>query len=87
MKREDVYLLIDGEREYQDLRWNAETTLSEGKHTPEEWFFYIEDYIREAKHILSRNPIPACYPLAMGIMRKVAAMAVCAMEQNGAPRR
>lgn len=82
MNRQQVYELIDGERDYQNWRWNATTTYSEGKHSPEEWFMYIEDYVNEAKHILSRENIQQAYPKAMDIMRKVAAMAVNAMEQN-----
>jgi hypothetical protein len=87
MKRNDVYKIIDGERKYQDARWNSSTTTSEGFHSLEEWFVYIEDYVTEAKHILSRNARQESDPLARSIMRKVAAMAVCAMEQHGAPPR
>ena len=88
MKREDVYKLIDGEREYQDSRWNADTTASAGLHSPEEWVMYMEDYLTEAKHILSRENVQTAYPKAMEIVRKVAAMAICAMEQiETAPRK
>ena len=87
MERQEVYKLIDGERTYQDMRWNETTTSSGGKHSPEEWFMYIEDYIHEAKHELSRLPNAIAVPRAMSIMRKVGAMAVAAMEQNGAPPR
>jgi hypothetical protein len=48
---------------------------------------YIEDYITEAKHILSRENVQSAYPKAMSIMRKVAAMTVCAMEQIDTPER
>jgi len=88
MKREDVYKLIDGEREYQDSRWNAETTASGGLHAPEEWIVYMEDYLNEAKHILSRENVQTAYPKAMEIIRKVTAMGVAAMEQiDTAPRK
>ena len=82
MKREQVYELIDGERRYQEARWKKDVTqLGEHIHTPEEWIVYMEDYLAEAKHILSRNSVPDCYSDAMEIMRKVTAMGVCAMEQ------
>jgi len=82
MKREDVYKLIDGERDYQNKRWNRETTVSEGYHqSPEEWIMYMEDYLAEAKHILSREPTQFANPQAMEIIRKVTAMGVSAMEQ------
>jgi len=32
MKRADVYKLIDGERDYQDEKWNTNTTMSGGHH-------------------------------------------------------
>jgi len=42
----------------------------------------MEDYLSEAKHILSRNEAPSCYVQAMNNIRKVTAMGVAAMEQN-----
>ena len=82
MKRTDVYKLIDGEREYQDSRWNPTTTTSDGIHSVEEWMMFIEDYVSEAKHILSRESKQVADSKGMDIMRKVAAMSVCAMEQH-----
>lgn len=83
LTRKEVYDAIDSERNYQDLRWNEGTTSSGGVHSPEEWYMYIENYVNEAKGILSRENVQSSYPKAMDIMRKVAAMSVCAMEQNG----
>ncbi len=85
--RQEVYNAIDSERDYQDGRWNSQTTTSDGRHSLEEWCTYIEDYVNEAQHILSRLPKQEAGPQALHIIRKVAAMAVCAMEQHGAPRR
>ena len=82
MKREDVYKLIDGERNYQDSRWNSNTTTSYEIHSVKEWMMFIEDYVNEAKHILSREPKQVADIKGMNIMRKMAAMAVCAMEQH-----
>jgi hypothetical protein len=82
MERKDVYKLIDGEREYQDKKWNGTTTTSEGRHqSPEEWIVYMEDYLSEAKHILSREATQIANLKAMEIIRKVTAMGVAAMEQ------
>ncbi len=88
MEREDVYKLIDGEREYQNKRW-IDDKMPSGTHvhTPEEWIVYMEDYLAEAKHILSRQEAPGCYPAAMAIIRKVTAMGVAAMEQIETPAR
>lgn len=85
--REEVYAAIDSERAYQDRRWNAETTVSKGQHTFEEWFCYMRDYITEAEHILSREAKQIAQPKAADIMRKVTAMGVAAMEQLGALKR
>lgn len=87
MIREDVYKLIDGERDYQDWRWNENTTISKNLHSFEEWFMYIEDYVNEAKHLLSRLARQDADVQASEIMRKVAAMAICALEEHGAPSR
>ena len=87
MERSEVYKLIDGERDYQDAKWNAATTTSKGLHGPTEWLVYIEDYVNEAKHIVSREYDPIATEKAMSIMRKIGAMAVAAMEQNEAPVR
>ena len=85
--RPEVYAAIDGERDYQDSRWNSETTTSEGKHELEEWLIYIDDYVTEAKHTIARLPRQESSPKVLASLRKIAAMCVCAMEQHGAPRR
>lgn len=79
--REEVYAIIDSEREYQDTRWPRHL------HTPEEWIVYIENYLDEAKQYCSREDASTGLPKAMNVMRKIAAMAVCAIEQNGADYR
>jgi hypothetical protein len=85
--RQQVFEAINTERAYQDKKWTPETTISSGIHSIEEWIMYIEDYLDEAKHTLSREPKQICDPKALHIMRKVAAMAVACMEQNGAYNR
>ena len=87
MERKDVYKLIDGERDYQNIKWNSETTTSDGIHSVEEWIVYIEDYLDQAKHVLARESKQIADTIAMDIMRKVAAMAVCAIEQHGTSAR
>jgi len=88
LTRAEVYHAIDTEREYQSKKWSNNTPDgSEDIHSPEEWFMYMEDYINEAKHILSRDSERTAYPQVMDIMRKVVAMGVCAMEQLGTTNR
>lgn len=85
--RHAVYAAIDDERAYQDTIWNDHTTTSGGLHSFEEWITYMEDYLAEAKHILSRKCKQDADQTAAHIMRKVTAMGVACMEQHGAPWR
>lgn len=83
MTRSEVYKAIDGERYYQTLKWNEGTATNGGKHSWEDWITYMEDYLGEAKHLLSRLPVDQHEPKVKEIMRKVAALAVASMEQRG----
>ena len=87
MKRKKVYKILDGERDYQDMRWNESTTDSRGIHPPSEWLVFIQHYLTEAIHKATRFPDPKAKEETMIIIRKIAAMGVCAMEQNGCPPR
>ena len=82
MERKNVYKLIDGEREYQNSRWNPDTTLTGGVHHVTDWLVYIQDYLHEAMHIVTRNADPEASDDALEIIRKIAAMSVACMEQN-----
>ena len=85
--RQLVYDAIDSERAYQATRWNAKTTTTSGQHTVDEFVLYMIDYIEEARKQLSRNASPLAQQLALDTVRKVTAMGVACMEQNGAPQR
>ena len=78
---DEVFTAIQSERDYQDERWELDD------HSLEEWLVYIEDYVDEAKHILTRGEGEEAQQKALEALRKVAALAVAAMEQNGAPQR
>jgi hypothetical protein len=80
-RRNVVYLAIEGERAYQDRKW------PDNLHSTLEYLVYMEDYIAEAKRVLSRRPDPEAKEFALHTVRKVAAMAVAAMEQNGVKTR
>lgn len=82
MKRDDVYKLIDGEREYQKKRWNPDTTITGGIHHVTDYLVYMQDYIHEAMHIVSRAADPSASDQALEIIRKITAMGVACMEQN-----
>lgn len=83
LTRAGVYARIDSERAYQERRWTEGSNPISEFHSFEEWCVYIEDYVAEAKHLLSRGSTRVCAPQVSAIMRKVAAMAVCCLEQHG----
>lgn len=87
ISRAKVYAAIDSERDYQDNRWNAATTPTEGKHSVGEFIIFMEDYLREAKTQLSRQGEPKASQDALNTLRKVLGLGVACMEQNGAPER
>jgi len=82
---EKVFEAIRKEREYQNRLWGG--TQEEGIHSVTEYLVFIQDYVQEALHICSRKAAPYCDQDALHIMRKVAAMAVACMEQNGIEQR
>ena len=79
MTRDEVYALIDGERAYQEQLWPS-NPLQEG-----EFIALLQDYVNQARTVWVREPKPC--QQTMGIIRKIAAIAVHAMEQHGAPSR
>jgi hypothetical protein len=86
LPRQEVYALIDGERTYQDARWISSEDGGHN-HTPQEWLTYIADYAAEAIHVGCREADEVALEKQMAGMRKIAALAVAAMENLGAPAR
>jgi len=86
MEREEVYNHIDSEREYQDWRWdNGDRTdrVPDEEKSPAEWLNYIEYCLNEAKkanYFLNKEE-------TMNNIRKIAGLAVRAMEIHGCPQR
>jgi hypothetical protein len=85
--RAEVYTAIDTERAYQKKWENPQLTDSGGKHSNVEFLVYIRDYVNEALHFASREPDPEAVIFCTNNLRKIAALAVAAMEQNGALQR
>jgi len=76
-RRKDIYNTIDGERDYQDIKWpNRE-------HSIEEYTLYMFDYLDEAKHLLSRYDTNTVYEEVLSTIRKITALGVSCMEDNG----
>jgi hypothetical protein len=86
MERKEIYNRIDTERDYQDANWGmrrqADGTPDEEKPVAE-WINYMEYHISRAKdRVYHLDTEGAAHEL-----RKVAALAVRAMEIHGCPER
>jgi len=74
--RQEVYQAIDEERDYQEWRWPRPAHI----HSNTEYLVYIDHYLKEAFAAVSKQDSE------MGTydpLRKIAALAVAAMEENG----
>jgi hypothetical protein len=80
MKREDVYKLIDGEREYQNDIWDADIdSKTVGSHLT-----LLDTYLRAAKDGYTYTDGNR---KALDTIRKIAALAVRCMELHDTPAR
>ena len=86
MERTDVYERIDGERDYQDLRWDDRMDINhvhDVEKPVSEWINYMEFHINKAKtHVYYLQTDDA-----LAEIRKVTAIGVRAMEIHGCPER
>ncbi len=95
VSRKEVYEAIDGERDYQEKRWNRNSTPSKGQHETAAFLTYMREYLRRAELLSSEcaddTVAPPGHKFAgecdLDFVRKVTALGVACMEQNGAPRR
>ena len=78
-----VYAAIDSERAYQNERWGLVT------HTVAEYILYMEVYLTEAKQRAGTRDqsVAINHKDTMDFIRKVTALGVVCMEDNGAPHR
>ena len=81
--RQEVYAAIDGERDYQDARWNENTTTTNGVHTVTEYILFMEHYLTDARRLISTQGEPKASQDGLDFIRKVVALGVVCMEQNG----
>lgn len=76
--RSIVYSVVDGERDYQDERFG------DNPHTVTEFLCFMQHYISEAITKVSTTKGDTC---ALDEVRKITALGVVCMEQNGVRRR
>lgn len=88
--RQMVYDALDSERDYQDSRWHVGTTPSAGQHETGAFILYMEEYLARARELSSTmadGDTNENGEEALDFVRKVTALGVACMEQNGAPKR
>lgn len=86
MERHEVYKLIDGEREYQDITWSPrreENGTPDEEKPVAEWINYIEFHLAKAKSAIYYLDKEA----ALAEIRKITALGVKTMEIHGCPER
>lgn len=84
MTRAQVYALIDGERDYQDSLGTDRREPFEVPHCTGEYLVMLATYLRKAEDAWTNT---AGNHDALDQIRKIAAIAVHCMEDNGAPPR
>jgi len=89
MERKEVYKVIDGERDYQDIKWAGTKSNNEPgegalDRTIDEYAAYIQGYANELINIVSHTDDRFA---KLDAVRKVAALCVACMESNGARAR
>lgn len=82
MKREEIYKVIDSEREYQESKW---TNASHKTHEIEAWIIYMEYYLNRAKEEITLFTIDEGKSLDQ--LRKVVALGVACFEIHGIKER
>ena len=86
MERSEVYRCIDGERDYQDWKWDVrkhENSLPDEEKPVPEWINYIEYHINMCKMSIYNLDKEQ----ALSDMRKIAALAVRCLEIHGCSER
>lgn len=81
MKREDIYKILDTERDFQDQAWDGEEHRT---HEVGTFIVYIEHYLNQARTRVSTDINTNG---ALNELRKVAALAIACFEAHGVPNR
>lgn len=77
MERSEVYKMIDGEREYQDMQWG---TVEQNPHNIRLWLKIALEELYEANGAHTDEE-------KLDELRQVAAVCIAALEQHGCPPR
>ena len=82
--RDEVFRAIDSERIYQ-TKWDK--CESDGKHELGAWILFMQDYLAEARVLITRGATEKTALDTLHTIREVIALGVACMEQHGAPTR
>jgi hypothetical protein len=87
LTRQQVYSLIDGERDYQDALIKENGWIDPKRVG--EYLTILRAYLRKAEdaYIKESDSGPVAERPSLDNIRKIAGIAVACMEQNGAPAR
>jgi len=80
-KRQEVYEIINEEREYQDKVWGG--PAHDIGHSLSDWVVYIRKYVNQAENALYTGDEKAI----LCAIRKITALGVAVMEINKTPKR
>lgn len=80
--RSEVFQAVSGERDYQEIRWRRDITKH--NHTMTEYLVFIDTYVQLAKVAVTMEKDEDG---ARPILRKIAALAVAALEAHGTSER
>lgn len=81
--KDNVYEAINSERNYQDHRWPGRI------HSIDEYILFMEHHLQEARKLVATTDLDLAdnRTEALNVIRKVTALGVVCMEDNGSPLR
>jgi hypothetical protein len=87
MKTQDIYDVLNGEREYQKRRWGErqpDGSFRESNHEVGEYLVYMQDYLTAGFHALTHKDGSLD---ALDALRKVVTLGIGCFEEHGIRRR
>ena len=78
MERNEIYKIIDGERDYQDAIWDGH------KHEVSTYILYMEHHLQQARLFATTTNSDEG---ALKYLRNVVALGVACFEEHGVPER
>ena len=87
MTRDQVFAVLQGEREYQEKRWGypqPDGTFKEPAHGVCDYMVYMRHYLAKAEEAAATKPGSI---EALEQLRKVVTLGIACFELNGVPKR